>query len=180
MRWTASPSLLLVSALLVGCQFRTSEEAAWIHFHVVEHGGDDVKISLPWAVVRTTFKLVPEAAVHLEETDASAAELGRHWQALKASGEEERVVTEGEELIRLVRGNDRAQFIVEDRRSGAVIARIETRTDMVDALLKGGGSDLDLKAALSGLGPETRGELLLVEDQDSTVRIWIDEPEWAA
>jgi hypothetical protein len=45
---------------------------------------------------------------------------------------------------------------------------------LVDALLSGEGESLDLSAALAEVR-KLRGEIVRVKDEDSQVRIWIDE-----
>ena len=46
--------------------------------------------------------------------------------------------------------------------------------DVVDALLEGEGSELNIQAAIQQL-QNKRGELVQVQDGETNVRIWIDE-----
>ena len=46
---------------------------------------------------------------------------------------------------------------------------------VVDALLSAGEKEFDLLAALSALAEHGEGELVVVQDGSSSVRIWIDD-----
>ena len=46
--------------------------------------------------------------------------------------------------------------------------------EVVDALFSGEGDELNVKAAISQL-QKRRGDIVRVNDETSTVRVWIDE-----
>jgi hypothetical protein len=52
--------------------------------------------------------------------------------------------------------------------------RIEIPIEVVDALFSGQGEELNLRAGFAEL-KKRRGDIVRVKDNDSTVRIWIDE-----
>jgi hypothetical protein len=51
---------------------------------------------------------------------------------------------------------------------------VEIPVDVVDALLSGPGDELDVRAALGQL-QKRRGDVVRVNDEHSTVRVWISE-----
>ena len=52
--------------------------------------------------------------------------------------------------------------------------RVEVPVSLVDALLSGEGEQVNLQAAVGEL-MKRRGDIVRVHDEDSNVRIWIDE-----
>lgn len=52
--------------------------------------------------------------------------------------------------------------------------RVEVPLEVVDALLSGEGEALNIQAALKEL-QKRRGDIVRVNDEKSTVRVWIDE-----
>jgi hypothetical protein len=51
---------------------------------------------------------------------------------------------------------------------------VDLPVTLVDALLSGEGESVDLKAALAEVR-SLRGDIVRVKDDDSHVRVWIDE-----
>jgi hypothetical protein len=62
----------------------------------------------------------------------------------------------------------------KERRKGLEQVRIEIPTSLVDALLSGEGDEANVQAAISELR-KRRGDIVRVQDDDSHVRVWIDE-----
>jgi plasmid stabilization system protein ParE len=52
--------------------------------------------------------------------------------------------------------------------------RVEVPVSLVDALLSGEGEEANIQAAIAELR-KRRGDIVRVHDEDSKVRIWIDE-----
>jgi len=52
--------------------------------------------------------------------------------------------------------------------------RVRFPLDVVDALLSGGENELDLIAALDALADHGGGDLVTVESDDESIRVWID------
>jgi hypothetical protein len=52
--------------------------------------------------------------------------------------------------------------------------RVEIPIDVVDALLSGDGEELNVRGAFALL-QKRRGDIVRVNDVQSTVRVWIDE-----
>ena len=61
-----------------------------------------------------------------------------------------------------------------DKVRGAETVRIEVPVSLVDALLSGDGDEANVQAAILEL-KKRRGDIVRVQDDDSHVRVWIDE-----
>jgi hypothetical protein len=63
---------------------------------------------------------------------------------------------------------------VKDKHKHMEQVRIEVPTSLVDALLSGEGDEANVQAAILELR-KRRGDIVRVQDDDSHVRVWIDE-----
>ena len=61
-----------------------------------------------------------------------------------------------------------------DKGRGPETVRIEVPVSLVDALLSGEGEEANVEAAIGEL-KKRRGDIVRVQDDDSHVRVWIDE-----
>jgi hypothetical protein len=156
--------------------------AAWIHVRVEEPRKESkVNVNLPLSVVEAVLSAAPETVsskghIHLHEggRDLSVSDLRRVWKELRASGETEIVsVEQKDQVVKVSKHGDRVQILVENPSEKETV-HVEVPVAMVDALLAGEGSELNIRAALAEL-QKLRGDLVQVKDADSTVRIWIDE-----
>jgi hypothetical protein len=96
------------------------------------------------------------------------------WKELKATGDAELVSVEEEgQSVHVGRRGDVVEIRVEKPR-GTEQVQVQVPVSLVDALLSGEDEELNLKAAIAEL-QKRRGDIVRVNDEDSTVRIWIDE-----
>jgi len=58
--------------------------------------------------------------------------------------------------------------------AGREVVRVEVPVEVVDALFSGEGNELNVREAFLRL-QSRRGDIVRVNDERSTVRIWIDE-----
>ena len=126
--------------------------------------------------------------IRIDDADIDHVDLRAMWNAVKEADDMEFVSIEsthenvtvakdqGYLLVRVRsdRDDDDEEADDDDRRRGE---RVNVRVPMavVDALLSAGEKELDLQAALMALAESGEGELVVVEDGDSSVRIWIDD-----
>jgi hypothetical protein len=171
-------ALVLFPAALVAAD----QGGPWIHIHVTEDSGSgtEVQVNLPLSVVEVAMDAIPdhlieEGQLELRNSDISIEDLRRIWQELSATGDAEYVTAvEGNEQIRVFREGDHIHIKVDELDTGEQKVRIEVPVSVVDALLEGQGSDLNLRGAIAELST-LRGELVSVIDGDTHVRVWIDE-----
>ena len=173
---------------------------AWLHVRVEEAAkASKVHVNLPMSVVEAVLKASPEL---LEEHGKfklgdhhgmTLADMRRAWKELAAAGDAELVTVESEdENVRVARKGDVVQVFVDHKPSarkaeagpekpakaakseGPGEVRIEVPVSLVDAMLSGEGDTVNLEAAVNEL-KKRRGDIVRVKDEDSNVRIWIDE-----
>lgn len=154
---------------------------AWLHVRVEEPGKQSkVHINLPLPVVEAALKSAPDSVVsrgriHLgrEGSDLSVSDLRRVWKELKAAGDTDLVtVEEQDDHVTIARRGDLVQIRV-DQPKGRQKVDLDVPVAVVDAFLAGSGEEVDIKAALTELSRK-RGDIVKVNDGDSTVRVWID------
>jgi len=158
---------------------------AWVHVRVEEEGrGSKVAVNLPISVVDAALQAAPETIaadghIHLgryghDRHDLSVADLRRAWAELKSSGDAEFVsVEDDDETVKISRAGGLVLVHVE-KPSGKESVRVEVPIEVVDALLSAQGDELNVRAAFAEL-QKRRGDIVRVHDENSTVRIWIDE-----
>jgi hypothetical protein len=153
----------------------------WVHIRVEEPGKPSkVSVNLPLTVVQAALRSAPEtvgAHGHIQlgrHHHLSVAELRRLWAELKSAGEADFVTLEEEgHSVRVGRKGDTLEVRVE-RPEGDRETHVQVPVALVDALLSSEGEELNLEAAMAEL-QKRRGEIVQVDDEDSKVRIWIDE-----
>jgi len=171
----------LVAALSV--PLAAQEAKPWIHVQVIEaeDDGATIKVNLPLALAQVALDVVPKkfldkGHLKLEEHDITVLDLRRLWQEVKAGGDAEFVTVESEkENIAVARVGQMIQVRVrETKEEKAENVRVDIPIRVVDALLSGEGEELDLVAAVDQLSAE-RGDIVSVEDGETSVRVWIDD-----
>jgi len=164
---------------------------AWLHVRVEEaKQSSKVSVNLPMAVVEAVLKASPEiiekhGKVHFgHEHGLKMADIRKAWKALSQAGDAELVTVESEdENVRVMRKGDLVQVFVDHKpkagkdgkpvKSGEEV-RVEVPVSLVDAFLSGEGEEGNFEAAVAEL-QKRRGDIVRVKDDDSNVRVWIDE-----
>jgi len=183
-------SLLALGAAPVAAQTAT----AWLHVRVEEvKEASKVTVNLPLSVVEAVIKASPEmierhGRIHFDREHGKhglkLADLRRAWKELAAVGDAELVTVESEdENVKVQRKGDLVQVFVEQKGKtdkdgkklkGAEQVKVEVPVSLVDALLSGEGDEANIEAAILEL-KKRRGDIVRVQDDDSHVRVWIDE-----
>jgi hypothetical protein len=159
---------------------------AWLHVRVDEPSKQGkVTVNLPLSVVSVALEAAPEHLIsdghfnmgrnHGGDRDLKVADLRRAWAELKKSGDTEfATVEEDDEKVRIARAGDLVLVHVDKTGGRGESVRVEVPVSVVDALFSAPGDQLNIRAALGEL-QKRRGDIVRVKDEDSTVRIWIDE-----
>jgi hypothetical protein len=153
----------------------------WVHIRVEEpRKPSKVSVNLPLTVVQAALKSAPDTVgshgrIHLgRHQDMSVADFRRLWTELKAAGDSDLVsVEEEKEWVRVARRGDVVEVRVE-KPKGTQAVHVQVPVSLVDALFSGEGDELNLEAAISEL-QKRRGDIVQVNDENGSVRIWIDE-----
>ena len=152
----------------------------WLHVRVDEGlKGEQVKINLPLALVESMLPLVKEehlamGRVHLEQRGVSVSDLRPMWDILKAQGDVmlAEVQSSSSDVRVFIEGD---YFHVESTEASENTVNVNVPVPVVDALLSGEGDEINLAAAIRVLGQMGAQEIVSVQDEDTTVRVWIDE-----
>jgi hypothetical protein len=187
--------MLAITATLAGAA--TTER--WLHIRVEEDNGrgERVKVNLPLSLLGKVAGAIDleeidghsfrGGRIHIDDADIDHVDLRAMWNAVKEADDMEFVSIESTDedvsvakdrgylLVRVRSGrDDDDEESDNDRRRGDRVD-IKVPLAVVDALLSAGEKELDLQAALMALAESGEGELVVVEDGSSSVRIWIDD-----
>jgi len=174
-----------VAALMLAAPVRSAAPAgkAWVHVRVEEANRQSkVSVNLPVSVVDAALQAAPEEImsnghIHLGKMgkrDLSVSDLRKAWNEMKATGDAEFATVEDEEqTVRIARAGN-LMLVHVDKPNGKESVRVELPIEVVDALFSGQGEELNLRAGFAEL-KKRRGDIVRVKDDNSTVRIWIDE-----
>ena len=182
---------LLALSVLPAATAAAQTGTAWLHVRVEEaKQASKVSVNLPMAVVEAVLKASPEiiekhGKVHFgDEHGLKMADIRKAWKALAEVGDAELVTVESEdENVKVMRKGDLVQVFVDSKAKpgkdgkpakGGEEVRVEVPVSLVDAFLSGEGEDGNIQAAVAEL-QKRRGDIVRVKDDDSHVRVWIDE-----
>ena len=182
---------LLALSVLPAASAAAQTGTAWLHVRVEEaKEASKVAVNLPMTVVEAVLKASPEmiekhGKIHLgEDHGLKMADLRKAWKALAEVGDAEIVTVESEEEnIKVMRKGDLVQVFVDRKpkpgkdgkpAKGGEEVRVEVPVSLVDAFLSGEGEEGNIQAAVAEL-QKRRGDIVRVKDDDSNVRVWIDE-----
>lgn len=162
----------------------------WLHVRVEEaRKSSKVHVNLPLTVVEAALRSMPEmieehGRLHIgDHHRLKLADLRKVWKELAAVGDAELVsVDSDDENVKVMRKGDLLQVFVdnkprtdkEGRERGGERVRVEVPVSLVDALLSSEGDEVNIEAAVAELR-KRRGDIVQVQDDDSHVRVWIDE-----
>jgi hypothetical protein len=182
---------LLALSVLPAAMAAAQTGTAWLHVRVEEaKEASKVSVNLPMTVVEAILKASPEiiekhGKVHFgEEHGLKMADIRKAWKALAEAGDAELVTVESEdENVKVMRKGDLVQVFVDSKAKtgkdgkpvkGGEEVRVEVPVSLVDAFLSGEGEEGNIQAAVAEL-QKRRGDIVRVKDEDSNVRVWIDE-----
>jgi hypothetical protein len=193
MRKSIQAGLGLLALAAAGAVPAAAQESAtpWLHVRVEEaRDATKVAVNLPLSVVEAVLKASPEmiekhGRIHFgHDHGMKLADLRRIWKELAAVGDAELVSVESDdENVKVQRKGDLLLVFVDQKakpgkegkkEKGAEQVRVEVPVSLVDALLSGEGEEANIEAAVSEL-KKRRGDIVRVQDDESHVRVWIDE-----
>ena len=185
MRKHAVFGIALVVTLLTAGLAQAQRDAPWLHIRVTEEGEDGTKVSvnLPLSLIGIVADIAEQEirreTSHIdlgefEDHGISIADIRRAWTELRDAGDAEFVtIEEDDEMVHISRAGDIILIEFEEN-DGDNSGRVQVPVSVVDALLSGDGEELNIRAALDQLVATSSGEIVLVEADDTTVRVWIE------
>jgi hypothetical protein len=168
-----------------------AQDAGWIHVRVNEGEGTNVNVNLPMSLLTVAMEIAQKHAFDGDDMDMDFGDefdghirFGRHndieiddlramWTELREAGDADYVqVQDDDETVNIYRRGDTVYIEVDE--DGDDKVRMQVPFSVVDVLLEGEGNELNLVGALNEMALANDGEVLQVNDGDTTVRIWID------
>jgi hypothetical protein len=180
-KYLAAATVVAVLALSIPAMAQESA-TSWIHIRVDEADGAKVNVNLPMSLVEMALDIAGKEV--FEGRHGPRIDIGRHhdfeiadlrrlWDELRAAGDAQFVdVVDDDEHVRVYRRGDRVHVDIDD--DGQEKVRVEVPFSVVDVLLEGDGDTLNLAGAVRELARTNNGQIIQVNDGDTTVRIWID------
>lgn len=157
----------------------------WLHVRVEDRSGDgeNVRVNLPVELIATVLprigidEHIQNGLVTIDSDDGVALrDLRTVWEQLRGAADGEYVRVEGGDgNVRVRKAGERLEIDVRDGTGDEEKVRVRVPLAVVDALFSAPEGQLDVAAAIEALAASGTGELVHVEDGESTVRIWIDD-----
>lgn len=173
-------AVLAAPVATVHAQQARAQEASWIHVRVDETDGARVRVNLPISLVEVALDAAGKEALKGEdfdwdsESDVSLDDIRRMWRELREAGDAEYVdARDGDEHVRVYRDGDRVHVRVDEDDREKV--RMDMPFAIVETLLGTEGDELNVSAAMKELARTGNQELIRIQDDDATVRVWIDD-----
>ncbi len=173
----------VLAALLLTVVFTASVTAGdrWLHVRVEERGDDAerVSVNIPLAMIEAILPMIESEGlshgrVHIDRGELEGIDLREVFKALRDSPDTNFVTVQSrDETIRVAKERGFLIVNVDEGENGDRV-RVRMPMDVFEALVSGRGDELDLVAALHALSEYDGGDLVTVESDDETIRVWID------
>jgi hypothetical protein len=173
--------MALLAAGLAGTAQRAAAADLWLHIDV-NGKGEQANINLPLSMVRNMAPMLEEKGhghgskrIHVRDKDLSVSELRQAWREI-ANGPDANYITvkDQDSDVHIGKQGDYLRLKAKDRGTDGEDVDLKIPLDVVAALFSSDGDDLNFNAALEALARRGEGELLTVNGNEETVRIWID------
>jgi len=185
-------------ALVVLAWVMTAGSAAaadrWVHVRVIENGedGERVRINIPLSLAEKVLPTIKadklrEGKIRVGELTTDQVDLHALLEAVRDAQDNEYVTVDSRhETIRVAKsGGFMLIKVQEGQAEGSKTSHDSARKHssnvdikipfpVVEALLSGGKDEINVLAAIHALGNYQNIDLVTVNDEDSTVRIWVD------
>ncbi|MDH3628577.1 MAG: hypothetical protein OES25_13105 [Acidobacteriota bacterium] len=167
---------LMVSILAIGV---AAANDSWLHVRVDENngGGEDVRINIPLALIESILPAINSdefsgGIIRLDDFEAEGIDLRELVSALRDAPDANFVTVNSDDGdVRVMKENGYIKIHADD--DGDKV-RVSLPLDIVDAMLEGGDNELNILAALKALSRGNHGDLVTVESDDTSVRVWVD------
>ena len=171
----------LAAIALAAAPALAASDGRWIHVRVDEDGAHGAKVDLqvPLSMVSALMptlkaKMDVDGKLDFGSQDVSLDELRSYWKAVKESRDGNYVtVRDGSETVRIAKRGGVVHVDVDDTAQSEHV-KMRLPVPLVDAVL-GTEDTLDMGAFVAALHDVPSGELIAVDDDESKVRIWIDD-----
>jgi len=158
---------------------------SWLHIRVDSRDGEgeQVRINLPLQLIESLLPMITadgdsgnvylrKGRIHFGFNELDEVDLRQMLAAVRDAEDGEYITVQGPgENVRVAK--EKGNLLVDADDNGEKV-RVRVRMKVVEALLEEGEEELDLVAMVQALREQGEGELINVESEEETVRIWID------
>jgi hypothetical protein len=171
-------TLALMVCLTAGTAL-AGADGHWLHVRVDEgdDDGEKINVNIPLSVVMAILPAIESddfrgGRINIGRGEIEDIDLHELLNAFKDAPDADFVTIEGrDESIRISKERGFLLVSVDDDDERV---RVRLPLDVVDALLSGGDGELDILAALDALADHGGGDLVTVESDNESIRVWID------
>ena len=186
----------------VACVFSTGLAAAadrWVHVKVIDKGedGERVRVNIPLTLAEKVLPTINadklhEGRVKVNELTSDRVDLRALLAAVREAQDNEYVTVDSRhETVRVAKQNGFVIIKVQEQGEAAKKVSHEGKRDhasevdikipfpVVEALLSGDNDEINVLAGLRALDKFQDLDLVTVNDEDSSVRIWVDSKNTA-
>jgi hypothetical protein len=186
--WAASVLTVALAAMTMGAlapavaNAETRRDDLWFHVTVNDSkDGGKVVLNLPLSMVEKAGGLIPKQAhngngkIRVNDQEMSKADLQAMWNDLRRRPDMTFLtVEETDGKVKMAKQGNYLVIHATDHGVKRENVQVRMPIGVVDALLSGPGEDLDIAGAMQALVRAGEGELVTVDGDDETVRMWID------
>ena len=177
---TAALALLMLS-LAVGVAHAQASDL-WFHVQVQEGDATSVNINLPLSLIEKALPMIPQDEIHLDDgglhidgVQWTLEDLRELWAEIRNSPDMTFIsVDEVDESVRVSKSGEHMLVRVDERHGDGEQVNVKIPLAVVEALLAGSGEKLQIEVAFRALADHGEGELVTVESDSESVRVWID------
>lgn len=171
-------ALVVLTAVLAALPAEAST-TRWLHVRVQKKGdaGESVRVNVPVSVAQAVAPILEkelQTELKMEDSELTVEDLRRIWSELKGVRGTDVVAVDTAEAKVRVSITGREVLVRADEGSKAKVD-VRIPVEVVDALLSGEGSQLNVSAAIETLLESKKADLVSVEDDTNLVRVWIDQ-----
>ncbi len=155
----------------------------YLHVSVVDGEGKDaerVRVNVPLSLAEKVLPAIQTDAlrkgrVKLQDCRVDDVDLRAVLEAVRDTKDGEFVTIEkGDEKVRVAKSGGYLLAKVQEGKGGSSKVDVKLPLGFVEALLSGEKDELDLAAAVRALSEHGDTVLVTVNDEKSTIRVWID------
>ena len=175
----------LAGTILLSSATAASATQRFLHVHIDEATADGsrVTLNLPIGLVEAALPLIPRGGefhkgrVRINGANFDNGDLRAFWRALReAQDAPYATIEERDHSVRIQKADGFMIVEVTPHDDHGERAHLRVPLPVVDALFSGSTDELDLAGAVQALVESGMvGELVAVDDETTTVRIWIDD-----
>lgn len=173
---------ILVLLLLVPMLGPADASERWLHVRVEEDGGEEsVSVNIPLQLVEAILPAIEtdelrQGRFDWDEAEIDGVDLRQILEALRDAPDADYVtVRDRDESVRVAKEDGFILVRVDEDEGDRV--RVKLPLSVVEAMIGERHGELDLVAGLRALGEYDGGDLVTVESDDESVRIWIDSDQ---